>query len=131
MGAKTFNGNNYIQISAFRANADVSTYFIVPAEFTGSSKLSFQTKDGYYTGDALKVYYTTKYTPGGVVNKTDLIDITSKFTLSKENTNGYAADWVDSGEFAIPATGKGYIFFEYAGNTTVTTTVQIDNITLK
>ncbi|AFR35688.1 DUF5689 domain-containing protein [Riemerella anatipestifer] len=128
---KTFSGNNYIQISAFRANADVSTYFIVPAEFTGSSKLSFQTKDGYYTGDALKVYYTTKYTPGGVVNKTDLIDITSKFTLSKGNTNGYAADWVDSGEFTIPTTGKGYIFFEYVGNTTVTTTVQIDNITLK
>ncbi|MDY3547668.1 DUF5689 domain-containing protein [Riemerella anatipestifer] len=128
---KTFGGNNYIQISAFKSNTNVNTYFIVPAEFTGSSKLSFQTKDGYYTGEALKVYYTTKYTPGGVVNETDLVDITSKFTLSKENTKGYATDWVDSGEFTIPATGKGYILFEYVGNTTVTTTMQIDNITLK
>lgn len=123
---KSFGGNNYIQIS--KSNTNVNAYFIVPAEFTGSSKLSFQTKDGSYIGDVLRVYYTTKYTPGGVVNKTDLVDITSKFTLSKGSTNGYAASWVDSGEFTIPITGKGYILFEYVGNTTI---MQIDNITLK
>ncbi|MDY3318979.1 DUF5689 domain-containing protein [Riemerella anatipestifer] len=128
---KSFGGNNYIQMSAFKASTAVNTYFIVPADFTGTSKLSFQTKDGYYTGDALKVYYTTKYTPGGVVNKTDLVDITSKFAFSKENSTGYAASWVDSGEFTIPITGKGYIIFEYAGNATITTTIQLDNITLK
>ncbi|MCO7318422.1 DUF5689 domain-containing protein [Riemerella anatipestifer] len=128
---KAFSGNNYIQISSFKSNTNVNAYFIVPAEFTGTSKLSFQTKDGYYTGEALKVYYTTKYTPGGEVNKADLVDITSKFTFSKGNVNGYAVDWVNSGEFTIPITGKGYIIFEYAGTTTITTTMQLDNITLK
>ncbi|MDY3317189.1 DUF5689 domain-containing protein [Riemerella anatipestifer] len=128
---KSFGGNNYIQMSAFKASTAVNTYFIVPADFTGTSKLSFQTKDGYYTGDALKVYYTTKYTPRGVINEADLVDITSKFAFSKGNSTGYAASWVDSGEFTIPITGKGYIIFEYAGNATITTTVQLDNITLK
>lgn len=128
---KNFGGNNYIQLSAFKANADVKAYFMLPAEFTGSSKLAFQSKDGHDNGAVLKVYYTTKYTPGTGIVAGDLVDITNLFKISSGNTTGYGTDWVDSGEVTIPTTGKGFIIFEYTGSKEVTTTMQIDNISLK
>ncbi|MDO5615825.1 MAG: DUF5689 domain-containing protein [Cruoricaptor ignavus] len=125
---KSFGGNKYMQASAFRANKDINTFFIMPVEFTGSSKLSFKSKAGYNTGSVLKVYYSTTYVAGGEVNIADLTDITDKFTIAVGLANGYDANFTDSGEFTIPATGKGHIFFEYTGNTTVTTNFQIDDV---
>ncbi|WOC52163.1 hypothetical protein BPO_1516 [Bergeyella porcorum] len=129
---KSFQSNKYIELSAFRTTADVVTsYFGVPAEFTGSSKLSFKTKDGHNVGDVLKVYYTTDYTPGSIVDASKFVDITDKFTIAKGTTSGYARNWTDSGEYTIPATGKGFIFFEYKGSRTLTTTMQLDDIKLQ
>ena len=128
---KSFQSNKYLELSAYRATSNVRTYFGIPAEFTGSSKLSFKTKDGFNNGDVLKVYYSTSYTPGSFVDPSKLVDITDKFTIAKGSTATYASSFTDSGEYTIPATGKGFIFFEYKGSRTLTTTMQLDDIKLQ
>lgn len=129
---KTDN-NRYLKAQAYGHKGDepVSTYFMMPAAFTGTSKLSFKTQDRFYKGDVLKVYYTTKYKPGTELNPNDLVDITSKFTISKGNTSGYGSQWIDSGEVTIPVTGNGFIIFQYLGDKDITTTMQVDDVTLK
>jgi hypothetical protein len=82
----------------------------------------------------LKVYYIldANYTPGGIVNNANLVDITSSFTYSPGSTSGYPTNFTNSGNYAIPTTvtGNGYFVFEYIGSglTGLTTTMQIDNI---
>lgn len=130
---KSFQNNKYIQLTAFGNSAAVTkSYFIVPVKFSGSNSLSFETKDGYYNGNVLNVYYTTadKYTYGSLVNPANFTNITDKFTYSSGTTSGYANNFVPSGNYQFPATanGDGYIVFEYSGTKEVTTTIQIDNI---
>lgn len=131
-----FGGNKYIQMTSFASSGNGgsttnTSYFIVPLQFTGSTKLSFKTKDGFTVGGSpLKVYYTTSYTPGGAVDTTKLIDITSNFTISKDHVGGYGTDFINSGIYTFPssATGNGYVFFSYEGSPSLTTTMQIDDI---
>jgi hypothetical protein len=129
----SFGTNRYIQITAFGTTSPVRTFFIVPVNFSNMNKLSFQTKDGYYNGDVLKVYYSTNYIPSGDVSKATLTDITSSFSIAKGTTSGYAANFTNSGFWTKPAalSGNGFILFEYFGNASLTTTMQIDNIKIE
>ena len=132
---RSFSGNKYAQLTSFGSNAKNKTYLAMPAAFTPGSKFSFKTKDGYYNGAVLKVYYSTDYTPGSDITAATLVDITSSFTIASGTVGGYAANFTNSGEFVIPATltGNGFFFFEYDGNGTndvLTTTMQIDDVTL-
>lgn len=125
-----FGGNKYIQVSAFNAGSAVVSYFVVPVNFSEADTFSFKTKDGYYTGDPLKVYYSTNYVPGGNINNATLVDITNSFTISSGSTNGYAPDFTDSGDYSLASlSGNGVIVFAYEGSGSgVTTTMQIDDI---
>lgn len=130
---RTFQNNKYIQLTAFgNTSAVTKSYFIVPVAFNGNNTFSFETKDGYYTGDALNVYYVSAndYSYGDLINVSGYNNITDQFTYSTGTTAGYANAFVPSGNYQFPSnvTGNGYIIFEYSGNNTVTTTVQIDNI---
>lgn len=133
---KSFSNNKYIQMTAFGGTPEVNrTLFYVPVDMTAANTFSFKTKDGYNNGAALKVYYTTNYTPGTDLASATLVDITSQFTISTGNTNGYAPTFVNSGIYNIPTTvtGNGFFIFEYAGQgiaPAVTTTIQIDDITI-
>ncbi|UUV22525.1 DUF5689 domain-containing protein [Paenimyroides aestuarii] len=130
---KSFQNNKYIQLTAFGNNASTTkSYFIVPVQFNGNNSLSFDTKDGYYNGNVLNVYYVpaANYTYGDYINTTNFTNITTQFTYSSGTTNGYAANFTPSGSYQFPSsvTGNGFIVFEYSGNTSVTSTIQIDNI---
>lgn len=130
---KSFQNNKYIQVNAFgNSSAETKSYFIIPVKFSGSNTFSFETKDGYYNGNVLSVYYVDadSYIYGSLVNTTNFTNITDKFTYSTGTANGYAASFVSSGSYQFPASilGNGYIIFEYSGTTTVSTTIQIDNI---
>ena len=133
---KTFSNNKYIQMTSFGGTPEVNrTFFYVPVDMTAASTFSFKTKDGYYNGPALKVWYTTNYTPGTDIANATLVDITNQFTFSSGNTNGYAPAFINSGVYNIPATvtGNGFFIFEYTGTgiaPAVTTTMQIDDITV-
>ena len=133
---KTFSNNKYIQMTSFGGTPEVNrTFFYVPVDMTTANTFSFKTKDGYYNGPALKVWYTTNYTPGTDIANATLVDITSQFTYSSGNTNGYAPAFINSGVYNIPATvtGNGFFIFEYTGTgiaPAVTTTMQIDDIVI-
>jgi len=131
--ARSFGGNKYIQFSAFNStDATNKAYFIVPVNFSEADGFSFKSNDGYNNGDALRVYYSTNYQIGTDITQATLVDITSSFTLSTGNTDGYGASFTDSGVYDLSAlSGNGFIMFYYEGSGNgVTTTFQIDDITI-
>lgn len=125
----TFSGNKYLQMSAFNSGCS-KAYFIVPVDMTTANSFSFKTKDGFFDGQPLKVYYSTDYLPTGSIAQATLVDITNKFSLASGDTSGYATNFTSSGSYSIPSdlTGNGYFIFEYDGTTGKTTTMQIDDI---
>lgn len=127
----TFSNNKYLQTSAFNSGC-LKGYFVIPVDMTTANSFSFKSKDGYYDGQPLKVYYSTTYVPGGDITPDMLVDITSKFALASGDTTGYASTFTNSGAFQIPAdlTGNGYFIFEYDGTKGFTTTVQVDDIVI-
>lgn len=132
---KTFGGNKYIQMSSFGGTPEVNkTAFIVPVDFTAANNFSFKTLSGYDNGSPLKVYYSTNYVPGGNLNDATLVDITSNFTIPNGPAAAYASTFTSSGVWAIPTsiTGNGYFIFIYEGNGNggVTTTMEVDDITI-
>lgn len=133
---KSFSSNNYLQMSSFGGGNTESnkSLFIVPVDFTAANTLSFKTKDGFNNGAVLKVFYTTNYVPGAQISTATLVDITSSFTISSGNTNGYATNFLNSGNYNIPVgiTGNGFFVFQYVGHgvTGPTTTLQIDDIVI-
>nr|WP_322624965.1 DUF5689 domain-containing protein [uncultured Flavobacterium sp.] len=129
---RSFSANKYLQFSSYNnTSASNRVLYIVPANFTNFGKLSFQTKDGYSNGSVLKVYYTTDYTAGGDINDATLREITSNFAISSGTTTGYATNFTNSGVYTIPATGDGFVVFEYTGaNSGINSTMQIDNVRL-
>lgn len=133
---RVYNNDGYLEVSAFRKNEKVKTIIGIPVNFDHYKKISFNVKDVFYNGEVLKVYYSTQYTAGAPINTANLVDITSNFTIGTKNTGNYSAGrWTNSGTYQIPATGNGYIFFEYSGDDTstpkLTTTIQLDNIKLE
>lgn len=128
----TFSSNKYIQMTAFNSGGTIKGYLALPIAFTPGKKLSFKTKDGFYNGEVLKVYYSKDYIPGGDFSKATLVDITSNFTIANGTETGYASNFTNSGSYTIPAnlTGNGFFIFEYsnAGRAAVTSTMQIDDI---
>lgn len=134
---RTFGGNKYIQMSSFGGTPeDNRTLFYVPVNFGTANTFSFQSKAGFTNGAVLKVYYITaeNYTPGAIINNSNLVDITTSFTISAGLSSGYPNNFTNSGSYAIPAalTGNGYFVFEYVGSglSGLTTTMQIDNIVI-
>lgn len=130
---RSFSGNNYIQLNAYNNSApETKSYFILPVIFNGNNSLSFKTKDGYYNGDVLNVYYTTvnNYTYGNLIQPNLYTNITDQFSYSSGTTGGYAQNFTESGVYQFPnsLTGNGYIIFEYSGTSSRTTTIQIDDI---
>lgn len=132
------DNNRFISMSAFLNNGtrpETKTYFVVPVDFDNMSAFSFKSRDGFNNGEVLKVYYSTDYTPTNA-NPT-LEDITSSFTISSGNTATQNNNtFKESGDWTKPSTltGKGFIIFEYyggAGANLPTTTMQIDDITIK
>jgi hypothetical protein len=130
----SFSSNKYIQMSSFNAGGTNIAYLAMPIAFTPGKKLSFKTKDGFYNGAVLKVYYSKDYTPGSDYSKATLVDITSSFTIANGTTSGYASNFTNSGFYTIPTslTGNGFFIFEYsnAGRAEVSSTIQIDDISV-
>ena len=110
-------------------------HFIIPVYMTTANGISFKSKDGYFDGQPLKIYYSTDFIPGDYINQATLVNITDKFILANgfpTTTNSYASNFTNSGTYAIPAsiTGNGYFIFEYDGTNGATTTIQIDDIVI-
>ncbi len=129
---REFGGNKYLQYSAFKADKVQDGWFIIPIDFDQADTFSFETKDGFNTGNALTVLYSTSHSVGSEIDPTTWTDITSNFTLATGTTNGYATEFTASGDFDLKdISGKGFIAFRYVGDPNgVTTTMQVDNISI-
>ena len=129
---RNFGSNKFLSFgfSPSGAKPESKTMYVIPVDFSNMTKFSFDSKDGNYNGNVLKVYYSTDYQPSGNILNATLTDITSAFTISSNNTN-YPANFTNSGHWMKPSTltGNGFIIFEYHGGGTLpTTSIQIDNI---
>ncbi|MDI1316801.1 DUF5689 domain-containing protein [Flavobacterium sp.] len=135
---KTFSGNKYIEMSSFGGSGNpgvpAKVLFFVPVDFTAANTFTFKKSIRFNAGEALKVYYVTaaNYTPLSPVNQSAFVNITSSFTIGYPAIGSSDSAFSAVGTYAIPAslTGDGYFVFEYVGTTTVTTTVQIDDIVI-
>ena len=134
---KTFSGNKYIEMTSFSGSGnpgvDAKTLFFIPVNFTTANNFTFKKEFRFMAGAALKVYYVTEanYTAGGTVNMANFVDITSGFNNLTYPANGASQNsFTTAGTYAIPAslTGNGFFVLEYTGTSSVTTTVQIDDI---
>ena len=132
----TGTGNKYIEMSSFTATGSpglvTKAYFMVPVDFTAANNFTFKKEIRYNTGVPLKVYYvqSSNYTPNGTINVNTFIDITSSFNIVYPATSDSV--FSSAGTYAIPAglTGTGFFVFEYSGTSTITTTIQLDDITI-
>ncbi|MFI2741423.1 DUF5689 domain-containing protein [Zhouia sp. PK063] len=127
-----FQDNKYLKMSAYNSS-DTSNkaYFIIPVNFDDAKTFSFKTVDGFNNGDPLKVYYATNYTIGADFTQASLVDITNKFTISTGNTGNYGSTFTASGEFDLSSiSGNGVLVFEYDSTGGVTTTMEIDDISI-
>jgi hypothetical protein len=135
---KNFNSNNYIELSAFNGvgNPGVNSkvYFFVPVNFTTANTFTFKEKVRFYAGSALKVYYVKSddYIAGGTFNIASFTNITNSMGITYPATGSSENDFNAASIYNIPAslTGNGYFVFEYTGNATQTTTIQIDDVVI-
>jgi hypothetical protein len=131
---RSYSGNTYAQFSAFGSGeASNIGWLISPAvDLTEYSEviLNFESKDGYSNGDPLTVLISTDYNGTGDPTSSTWVNLSP--TLSTGNTSGYASTWVESGDISLDTYTGGtvYIAFKYeGGDPTLTTTMQIDNVT--
>lgn len=135
---KSFGSNSYIEQSAFNGSGNpglnLKTYFFVPVDFTAANTFTFKEAMRFNAGNALKVYYVTSpnYTAGGLVDIKKFTNITTSFNITYPAFGQSENNITSAGVYTIPSTltGTGYFVFEYTGTTTITTTVQIDDIVI-
>jgi Family of unknown function (DUF5689) len=134
-----YQGNQYIEMTSYGGSGNpgvaASAEIFIPVNFDAASTFSFDKEIRYMAGEALKVYYVTdiNYTPGNTYDVSTFTDITSQFTGLTYPANGQSQNtFTTAGTYSIPSglTGNGYFVFQYNGSSTVTTTIQIDNVTI-
>ncbi len=134
----TGTGNKYIEMSAFNGagkdGVPSKSYFFVPVDFTSANSFTFKKEIRFNTGEALKVYYvkSSDYSASGPIKLSTFVNITSAFSIVYPATGSSDNSFTTAGIYNIPSslTGNGFFVFEYTGTTTVTTTIQIDDITI-
>lgn len=129
-----FGSNNYTQISARSSKENpCEVWLITPGlrlENSSTPKLSFETNDGFYNGDALSVKISKNYT--GDVATADWTELNA--IISKGNINGFGSEFTASGDINISeyAGQIVHIAYQYLGASNgKKTTYQIDNISVK
>lgn len=128
--------NSFLEMSAFGGDVEKNKcYFFIPVDMTAANTFTFDFKLGFYSaaGTAFKIYRTQDFIPGINIKDANLIDISTSFNIPSATTSSFS----NAGIYNIPTnlTGNGYFVLEYTGSNIssgplVTTTVQIDNLTV-
>ncbi|MBW2960293.1 DUF5689 domain-containing protein [Mesonia aestuariivivens] len=131
---REFGDSKYAQTSAYSSDESPYEAWLVTSGVDLSSAanatLSFETKDGYYNGDALTAYISTDF--DGDVSTANWTEL-SGVNYSAGNADGYGDNFVPSGDIDLSAyAGQTvYVGFKYLGASDgVTSTYQIDNISI-
>ena len=134
----TGTGNKYIEMSSFNGagkdGVPSKSYFFVPVDFTSANSFTFKKEIRFNKGEALKVYYvkSSDYSASGPIKLSTFVNITSAFSIVYPAIDSSDNSFTSAGIYNIPSslTGTGFFVFEYTGTATVTTTIQIDDITV-
>ncbi|MEE4197981.1 MAG: choice-of-anchor J domain-containing protein [Bacteroidales bacterium] len=141
VGTETWEGreydeNLYVQMSAYGSEEPSNISWLITSAIDltdySSALFSFKSKDGYNNGDPLEVFISTDYLGSGDPNAATWVNLNP--TLSTGNSGGYASSWLSSGDINLDAYTGGniYIAFKYTGGDgDITTTMQIDDVTVK
>lgn len=132
---KSFSGNKYIEMTSFGSggtSVNAKSYFMVSVDFGNASSFTFKKQFRFYRGETpLKVYYVKNENFNlGFLNVFNFNEITQNFNISYPALGANDSGFSSVGIYNIPEdlAGKGYFVFEYSGTTTLTSTVQIDDI---
>ena len=126
---RSFSGNGYLQISAFRSGeSPLEAWLVSPAinlDATTGEELTFETNTGYDNGKALSVFVSSDFT--GDVSTATWLRVDA--ALSEGPSSGYNS-FSSSGSINISClSGDVHVAFKYDGaDGGVTTTFQIDNV---
>lgn len=134
----TGSGNKYIEMSSFGGSGNpgvaAKCFFFVPINFTLANTFTFKKQIRFNNGEVLKVYYVKEsdYVASGSIDLNTFTDITSSFNISYPASGSSDSGFSSVGSYTIPTslTGNGFFVFVYTGTSTVTTTMQIDDITI-
>lgn len=127
--SRSFSGNRYVQISAFRTGENPLEVWLVSPQIdldtTTDEELTFSTATGYDNGKALTAYVSSDFT--GDVSTATWIKLDA--VLSEGPSSGYNS-FISSGSVNISClTGNVHVAFKYEGSDSgVTTTFQVDNV---
>lgn len=132
---KVYNSNNYLEMTSYTAPTVplAKSYFMVPVDFTNANSFTFKKEARYNKGPVLKVYYVKSSDfNNGFLNVYSFIDITSSFNITYPAVGASQNSFDSAGTYNIDQnlTGNGFFVFEYTGTNTITTTMQIDDITI-
>jgi Family of unknown function (DUF5689) len=134
---KSFSGNKYLEMTSFgssNTSINAKTYFMVPVNFTTANTFTFKKQIRFYRGETpLKVYYVRDQNfTLGFLNQFNFTEITQDLTITYPALGANDTGFSSVGIFNIPdsLTGNGYFVFEYSGTTTLTSTVQLDDIVI-
>ncbi|MBP5365211.1 MAG: choice-of-anchor J domain-containing protein [Bacteroidales bacterium] len=122
---KTYNDNNYLQMSAYGATGENVASMITPAidiPANGTTVLQFSINGAYFTEDCLEIAVLLNDGSGKTT------DVTKCFFIPQNAK--YAPDYVLSGSALLSefAGANVFIAFKYNGSDTKTTTYQIDDV---
>jgi len=127
---RSFSGNKYAQMSAFRTGENpLEAWLVTPAinlDNSTDEELTFDTKTGFNNGRALAVFVSTDFS-GDVTTATWLrVDA----TIADGPSSGYQSNFTSSGSVNLSClSGNVYVAFRYlGGDGDITTTFQIDNV---
>ena len=127
---KNYNSNSYAQMTAYQGDAvEVDWLVTPPIDLTGKSdvELNFDSKEAYDNGEVVDVLISTDFS--GDVETATWTELSA--VLANGTTNGYATSFTNSGDVSLSAYSETvHIAFKYAGGTGLTTTMQIDNVTV-
>lgn len=134
---KSFNGNNYTEISAFATGESaVISWLVLPRIDLNNSTdevLVFDSKDGFDNGGDLQLLVSGNYDGGDAPWKAKWTGL--KPVISKGSVTGIAGTWVNSGKISLKGfSGKVSLAFRYEAadpkeiQNKKTTLFQLDNI---
>ncbi|MDE3252655.1 MAG: choice-of-anchor J domain-containing protein [Bacteroidota bacterium] len=134
---KSFNGNNYAEISAFATGKPtVISWLVLPRIDLNNSTdevLFFDSKDGFDNGGDLQLLVSSNYDGSEAPWKARWTNL--KPVFSKGSVSGIAANWVSSGKISLKGlSGKVSLAFRYEAADPIeiplkkTTLFQLDNI---
>lgn len=131
---REFNGNKFAQVSAFGSQEEIFEAWLITPNIhldKESPVLVFDTKDGFFNGEAFTVHIATDFEENPFTATWE--DITDRVVLPVGHYD-WEPDFTNSGEVDLSdyMEEKIVIGFRYlGGDFAITTTYQLDNIEIK